>query len=658
MSAGPQPEGTREGGGASRWLLPVLAGGLVGIGVYWFPAPPDSAVEDASAAQGGPERPDSPPEAPRAATRKSLPEAAQRILAAEALTQELVGQLRVLSAHYGGEHGGAVPRGPSSVFAPEATANTSVRPETLDGPLAPGAIRVLDWTLTEVSTSPDAALRVGLTGLVRMERAHFEIEAGSFREASRRDAESLFRVELIGRSASGILRAVTGQVAAQWRRANQGEAPWRLTAWSTTALRTVEVEDWLYRDVLAEVVDDETRRALEHSEHADKLLAVLKGGPDQLPRHPFEFASMDRHPGLAVVDIDRDGWDDMYVMPRWGKNQLLLNQGGERFVEAAAQWGLDLEDTSSSAIFADYDNDGDQDVIIGRTLSESVLLIQDAGRFRVAEPEATGGPLPRLVSSVSVVDYDRDGLLDVYFSTYATTMVSEARDWLRRERRLGDSALAGYVPDEAAARLGKLLADEAYSAFLDRPGPPNRLYRNVGGGRFEPVESALGVFRNTFQSTWSDYDGDGDADVYVSNDYSANHLFRNDSGTFVDVTEATGTADLGFGMGASWGDYDNDGRFDLYTSNMYSRAGRRIMGAIADIDPRLKRAARGNTLFHNEGPTFRRTSSLGPEGLEVERAGWSWGGQFGDLDNDGREDLHVLSGHYSAPAEVAIDRDT
>ena len=126
----------------------------------------------------------------------------------------------------------------------------------------------------------------------------------------------------------------------------------------------------------------------------------------------------------------------------------------------------------------------------------------------------------------------------------------------------------------------------------------------------------------------------------------------------MDVTEATGTADMGFGMGASWGDYDNDGRFDLYTSNMYSRAGRRITEAVADVDPRIRRASRGNTLFHQVGERFTRTSSLGPDGLEVERAGWAWGAQFGDLDNDGREDLYVLNGHYSAPKESAIDHDT
>ena len=69
---------------------------------------------------------------------------------------------------------------------------------------------------------------------------------------------------------------------------------------------------------------------------------------------------------------------------------------------------------------------------------------------------------------------------------------------------------------------------------------------------------------------------------------------------------------VGVGMGATWADYDQDGLLDLYTSNMYSRAGRRITGAIADIDPRLRRAARGNTLFHNGGAAFTRASSLEP----------------------------------------------
>ena len=110
-------------------------------------------------------------------------------------------------------------------------------------------------------------------------------------------------------------------------------------------------------------------------------------------------------------------------------------------------------------------------------------------------------------------------------------------------------------------------------------------------------------------------------------------------------------------MGASWGDYDGDGALDLYVSNMYSKAGRRITAALPQLDSRIPQMSRGNSLFRNEGGVFRRVSSLEPPGLLVERAGWSWGGQFTDLDNDGYPDIHVLSGYFSAPEEFELPVD-
>jgi len=201
--------------------------------------------------------------------------------------------------------------------------------------------------------------------------------------------------------------------------------------------------------------------------------------------------------------------------------------------------------------------------------------------------------------------------------------------------------------------------DDAH-IYLALPGPPNVLLRNLGGGRFEPVEEAhpLRSFLNTYQATWSDYDADGDPDVYLAHDFSPNQLFRNEGdGRFSDVTGATGTADIGFGMGVSWGDYDRDRRFDLYVTNMYSKAGKRITDFFDALDPAYAKMARGNTLFRNEGERFDPVSGVGDASLQVEVAGWSWGAQFGDLDNDGFEDLYALSGYYTAPPEVESEVD-
>ena len=147
-------------------------------------------------------------------------------------------------------------------------------------------------------------------------------------------------------------------------------------------------------------------------------------------------------------------------------------------------------------------------------------------------------------------------------------------------------------------------------------------------------------------------------DVYAANDYAPDNLFRNDGvDGFTDVTVETGTADLGFGMGATWGDYDEDGRLDLYVTNMYTKAGLRITAQLDWVDPILARAARGNTLLRNTVDGFEHVSGLEPPGLLVAAAGWGWGSQFVDLDNDSDLDLYALSGYYTAPSAVELPID-
>src|SRR6185295_12034990 len=109
--------------------------------------------------------------------------------------------------------------------------------------------------------------------------------------------------------------------------------------------------------------------------------------------------------------------------------------------------------------------------------------------------------------------------------------------------------------------------------FYDaRNGGANVLLRNEGGFRFSDVTDSsglgLGNFRFSFAASWEDFDNDGDADLYIANDFGPNNLYRNDGGKFVDVSVESGTQEWGFGMSATWADYDRDGFMDLYVSNM------------------------------------------------------------------------------------------
>ena len=527
-----------------------------------------------------------------------------------------------------------------------------------DAPLA--AMR--SWPLASAAAAtPAADLALWRPLLDRVDyfaNARFQFLRGEFSGEGRDRWEADLAFAGLARTRAGGWAWVRAVVSTRWSRrplAKQrwGPGAWGIDAWRVASLSTTEGDTPLFADVTDGALPDASvRKRARGSRHEQLLLEFArKGEAFEKPHKYFRVKPTDWNPGLSAVDFDRDGHVDLYVMDRWGKNLLLRNRGDGTFEEVAAQVGLDIENYSSCAVFADFDNDGDADLFLGRTLERSLYLVNEDGRYVDRSKEWVSVELPALVTSVSAADVDRDGLLDVYFSTYA----AELMDVQTREREESSlSFMKEFLPEFQVRKLARRW--RRGHLYLDRAGPPNVLLLNRGGGRFGPGPQSrqLAVWRNTFQSTWGDFDGDGDPDLYVANDFAPNNLLRNDEGSFVDVTRQTRTADIGFGMGASWGDYDNDGRQDLYVTNMYSTAGRRITDQVPGLDPRLARMSRGNSLFRNRGDGFEKVSGLGDQKLQVEKAGWSWGGQFVDVDNDGYLDIYASSGFYTAPEAIRI----
>jgi hypothetical protein len=515
---------------------------------------------------------------------------------------------------------------------------------------------LLRWPLTEgsrsVSKADLAVWRPFFSTVDYLSHAKFAIVKARFLDPSETRWETEVHFAALARLASGNLAQVDADLDAVWVR-DPGDAPvdassWRIAEWRTRKLELAETERTYFDEVLDRVLHDPADRERARASPHDRFVVEHFRNKTK-PHEFFTYQDFDRHPGLAVVDIDGDGLDDLYVMGEFGRNLLLRNLGDGGFEDVAPEYGLDVDGFSSSAIFADFDNDGDPDLVLGRTLRPSLYLFNEGGRFVDRSADLVGGPLPALVSSVSAADYDKDGLLDVYFATYAAEMFFNHPQTPER-----------FLSPEQAAEFRRRVRAESHW-LQGRVGPPNVLLHNAGGGRFEssPASRQVEVWRNTYEATWRDFDGDGHVDLYVVNDFGANNLFRNDGrGGFTDVTKETGAAELGFGMGASWGDYDNDGSEDLYVSNMYSKAGERIIDLAGPRAQEFEVMARGNSLFRRRGDRFERVSGARAPALTVERAGWSWGSQFVDVNNDGWLDIFALSGYYTAPKEIAIPVDT
>ncbi|MGK0185916.1 MAG: hypothetical protein ACI9R3_001699 [Verrucomicrobiales bacterium] len=488
-----------------------------------------------------------------------------------------------------------------------------------------------------------------------LERAHFYAIDADFPNPESLDSlRNVVGFEGVAKLKDGRWCSIVALQELRWEKSGDD---WRIAAWLQREFSTKISPARLFREVLEEALPKpEDYQRARFSYHEQNIIRLFTDGQVTLPKplhvkYP-NIDSLFQHPALSVVDIDRDGFDDIYLMGRWGRNMLLRNMGDATFEDIAPEIGLDIEGMCNSALFADYDNDGDSDLFLGRSLERTLYLENINGVFKDSSKKVAAR-LPYLVSTISAADFNNDGLLDVFLGLYGPTSPNNPIEVWARD----------FFPKAFADVI--IAKSKNSHRYLEHTGPPNLLLVNRGDGQFgvAPETEQLAEWLHTFQGAWADYDDDGDQDIYICNDFGGDHLFRNElqpSGkvSFTNVTsEVTGEI-MGFGMGASWGDYDRDGDLDLYVSNMFSKAGRRITSRFKDLDPRIYFAAEGNHLFKNEdGARFSQVAGLNEPAMRVAKVGWAFGGQFFDADNDAWPDIYCPSGFYTAPKEIASDAD-
>jgi enediyne biosynthesis protein E4 len=329
---------------------------------------------------------------------------------------------------------------------------------------------------------------------------------------------------------------------------------------------------------------------------------------------------------VAVADFDRDGWQDFYVTNsgEGSLNRLYRNRGDGTFTDVAAQMGVaDLNQretgVSMGAVWGDYDNDGFDDLFLYR-YGRPELFRNDQGRRFVAVGQQAGLPAWVNANSATWLDYDRDGRLDLF--------------------------LAGYWPDNVDLWTLETTKIMPESFEYATNGGRKYLLRNRGDGTFAETAASLGIDsrRWTLAVIAADLLGTGYPDLFLANDYGVSELFANQGGKrFVDVAQTTGVGrSPKSGMNAAIGDVFNDGRLAIYKTNI-SEPGVLVQGNDLWVPKAAPGDSTRNTQNSNPVEYENLASSMG-----IDLGGWSWGAQFGDLNNDGAQDLYLVNGYVSA----------
>ncbi len=329
--------------------------------------------------------------------------------------------------------------------------------------------------------------------------------------------------------------------------------------------------------------------------------------------------------GVALLDFDGDGWLDVYALqggpfpppgcpPPFG-DRLFRNRGDGRFQDVTATSGLAAlpGGYGHGVAVGDYDNDGRPDLFVTRWRSYALYRNLGGGRFQDATAQAGLGGDRDWPTSAAWADFDNDGDLDLYVCHYLK--------W--------DAANPTLCEYPARSKPGYM-----YCGPLAFPALPDHVFRN-DGGRFIDVTAEAGIVDRDGRGLGvvaADLDDDGKVDVFVANDLSANHFFRNLGGfRFSEqASEAglAGNAEGGSlaGMGIACGDLDGDGRPDVAVTNFYNEA---------------------TTLYHNHGGGLFSDRSAAADLTVATRQFLGFGLAALDANNDGQLDLAQANGHIA-----------
>ena len=309
--------------------------------------------------------------------------------------------------------------------------------------------------------------------------------------------------------------------------------------------------------------------------------------------------------GVIADDFDDDGLLDI-VVSNWdlaGQLRYFRNGGAGTFSEQTSEAGFTGLTGGLNLIQADYDNDGDTDILVlrGAWLGESgrhpnsLLRNDGAGRFEDVTFEAGLGEVHFPTQTAAWADYDNDGDLDLY---------------------------------------------------MGNENHPCQLFDNNGRGVFTDVAERAGVENGSYTKgvVWGDYNNDRYPDLYVSNLSGVNRLYLNHGdGTFSDVAARLGVTRPVNGFPVWFWDFNNDGNLDLFASSFQFQMDDIVADYLA-----LPHKVEADCLYQGDGQGFREVAAE----QNLNRVTLPMGANFGDLDNDGYPDFYLGTGFFPYKALI------
>lgn len=286
--------------------------------------------------------------------------------------------------------------------------------------------------------------------------------------------------------------------------------------------------------------------------------------------------------GVSVVDLDGNGWDDIFFGNSVDGNIICYYNDQMQFTRTVL-----FESTGDykSTLAADYDNDGDLDILVTRDLGELLLLKNDGTQNFTNVAAEVGLQISNVAKSYGATwfDADNDGWLDLYVANFNFDLLGdvEIKDWFYHSNGDGTFDIAtnefgfSQIVDPTFQASAFPMNDDAFLDLyvINDVTRPNKLFLSDNNGFYTSVPGAepISFILDAMTNTVGDFDDDGDFDIYITNrEMWGNVFLRNDNGVFVDMAEDYGLRVHRFCTGSLWLDANNDLNRDLYVGDAYS----------------------------------------------------------------------------------------